>query len=306
MAPATSILMGLGAAALLGVSGTEVESSDNGVAVTCNEDNTLTVDITYDMTAEILELHYGSCDASGVRGTDQNSEFDWTLTFDVTACGMDSKLRTLDYNQTATIRVGRISGGTELTLANFDVDSFCSYTATYTVNFDYGTLTTEGHSFDSTGGLIDLDIKIKSYESSFDNEMSSATQGGEMIYLGMTVQNEGFNHGSFGGSTGKVFAPQSCSVSDKANELHYTLFDTRDSTGEDSSDSSDDTEGSCNNPDVQLTMTYDSASHMWRISHILFLLGNHRTSTFELSCDVVVCDQGGDHSACDDVYDACE
>merc|ERR1711881_269332 len=90
--------------------------------------------------------------------------------------------------------------------------------------------------------------------------------------------------------SGKVFAPVSCSVSDKTNDLKYTLFDTADS---------------CANNDVDLNVNFNEEANMWTISHTLFLLGNYRKSSFELSCDVIVCEKSGDSAACKAVAKAC-
>jgi len=270
-------------------------ATEDGITVTCNDDNTIAVTIEYDNVADILELTYGTCNenSDGIKGADsQNSENGWDLAFNVTACGMDSKLRTLEYEQNAKVRVGRKSQDLELTMANFEIESYCEYTATYTVKFDYGTLSTEAHEFAESGGLIGLDIVINSFESTFNSRMSGATKGGKTIYLGMEITNEGvvFNDDTEDRS-GKQFAPQSCSVNDTGNNLQYTLFDAVD--------------GDCANADVDLTVAYDSSTHMWQFSHTLFLLDDYRSSSFELICEVIVCEASVEDNACDAINDKC-
>jgi len=205
---------------------------------------------------------------------------------------MDSKLRTIDYEQKASFQVGRKAAGGDITFANFEANSWCSYTARYTVKFDYGNLTTEAHSFDTSGGVTALDFKIKSYNALFNETITSPTQGGDTINLGLTVENKNFKHADhlWTGESGKVFAPVSCNVKDKANDLTYTLFDTADS---------------CSNSDVDLKVNFNEDANMWTFTHTLFLLGNFRKSSFELSCDVIVCEKSGDSAACNAVAKSC-
>merc|ERR1712178_7130 len=116
---------------------------------------------------------------------------------------------------------GRKDNNFELTLATFDIDSYCSYTESYKVKFDYGTLDAEAHQFDSAGG--------------------------QMIYLGLTVTSDGFDFAdnmTDKASSGKAFAPQSCEVSDEHNTT-YTLFAWDDD--------------SCNNDAVDFSIEYDNA-----------------------------------------------
>ena len=44
---------------------------------------------------------------------------------------------------------------------------------------------------------------------------------------------------------------------------------------------------------------YNNDAHVWQIQHTLFLLDNEITSTYALTCDVLVCDmqQGDDCKA---------
>ena len=268
-----------------------ISSANDAITVTCNKDNTIDVKIKYDKKAEVLDFSYGDCDKAESRANfTQNSDNGWDFQLDVSACGMDNKLRNLQYNQTAKMRVGRTSSGTELTMATFDIDSYCTYTASYTVKFDYGDVTTEAHTYKSDAGLIDLEFALKSFHANYSGETASPTQAGEKIYLALWIKNKGFNHAAdiFHSKDGKVFAPKSCEVTD-ANSQRYTLFDH--SNG-------------CKNADVDFSISFDQDTNQWRFSHILFLIGNHRTSQLNLECDVVVCDKK-DSVACDAVVKSC-
>jgi len=266
-------------------------ASDSSVRATCNDDDTITIAIDYNRKADIIGFEYGTCtNVTEVRGADsQDGDNNWELTLDVTACGMGSELRTLDYVQKASIRVGKKVGDTELTFANFDVDSYCSYTSEYKVKFDYGELETDHAQFNNSGGLIGLEMKIRSYNSSYEAELDAPTQGGKTIYLGLTIENSGFDHADnqthlTNATSGKVFVPRKCQVQETSTNATYTMFDASQE---------------CFNRDIDLTVDYIADQHMWTIEHTLFLLGNERKSSYELICDVTVCD-----AARSDVCDA--
>jgi len=270
-------------------------ASSDDISVVCNSDNTIDVDVKYDKKAEVLSFQYGDCtvDSTNHRiNFTQKSDFGWSLKLDVDACNMNDKLRTLEYNQTATMRVGRKSGASELTLANFDIDSYCTYTASYKVKFDYGNVEAEAHTFQSDAGLINLTFALKSYKANnYSVEETHPTQAGETIYLGLSITNKGFDHAAdiSNSATGKVFAPESCTVKDETNSAEYTLFNQA---------------GNCANDDVDLDIKYDQDMNMWQFSHTLFLLGNHRASTLGLECTVIVCDRQ-DASKCDAIVSKC-
>ena len=78
-------------------------------------------------------------------------------------------------------------------------------------------------------------------------------------------------------SSGKVFVPTMCAVED-ANFNRYPLFDTSSSA-------------KCVNDYIDLAITYNSGDgQSWNIEHTLFLLNDGDTSTYSLSCNVLVCD----------------
>jgi len=272
-------------------------ATEDGIIVTCEDDNTISVSIEYDHEAEILELVYGDCnkDSDGIKGADeQNSEQGWDMVFNVTACNMDNKLRTLDYNQNSTVRVGRLSQDFELTMATFEIDSFCQYTASYTIKFDYGTLETDDHEFTESGGVVGLDIVIQAYgTSAYESSSVSPTRAGNTIYLGMTITNEGilYNDDSTDRS-GKQFAAESCLVNDTGNNWQYTLFDAT-------------SDGDCKNDDIDFVINYDAVKHMWQFQHTLFLLGDYRQSSFELVCEVLVCEATAEANRCDAINELC-
>jgi len=118
------------------------------------------------------------------------------------------------------------------------------------------------------------------YDKDWTDKLTVApNMGGKNIYLGLTVTGA-FDHDN------KDFAPTKCIVKDTDNDLEYTLFDVE--------------LESCSNDAIDLSVTYDAASNMWRITHKLFLLNDHTESTFQLECTVSVCDATASQ-ACDDV-----
>lgn len=257
----------------------------NAFDMTCNADNTLTVNIPYDKPADILSVDYGSCSKDDVDvGVQDPDTHAFAVTLPISRCGMDGNLRTLQYSHKATIVVGRKTGATELIFSDFEVDAYCEYTTEYLVKFSYGELELESASYNNTGGTVSLDFEIAAYESSFANKTDNApTRGGETIHLGLVVTSEGFNHER------KTFAPTKCIISDVDDTAkNYTLFDTA---------------TSCKNDLIDLSVSFED--NMWRISHVLFLLGNQRSSTYELACNVKVCDSAKAEE-CNAVETACE
>jgi hypothetical protein len=253
----------------------------------CNDDNTLSLHVPYDKRAQILTLNYGDCDinSDGVRIMDQNmTDYSLEAVLDVTDCNMDSKLRSITYNQTGDLTIGRDSNGTHLTFSEYTLDAFCTYTDEYTITFDYGSLAASTADFTASGGNIGVEFDVKSYNDDFSNQTTSSTKGGEMIHLGLFVISEGFNHDA------KLFAPKNCTVTDTDNDMSYTLFDT--------------TTGSCDNSDIELSVSYNDSTDMWEIEHILFLLGSYTSSTFQLSCTVKVCDAKAPED-CQSIIDMC-
>merc|ERR1712146_459914 len=88
--------------------------------------------------------------------------------------------------------------------------------------------------------------------------------------------------------SGKAFVPTKCYVTDNTSDKNYTLFDTA--------------VGDCTNDIIGLKVNYDDTAHVWQLEHLLFLLDNEVTSTFLLTCDVLVCDMEA-ATDCKDAYD---
>merc|ERR1711912_8489 len=261
------------------------------ISVVCNNDNTIDVAVAYDQKAEVLEFSYGDCDMAKSRANfTQNSDFGFAFRLDVDACNMNDKLRTLEYNQTASMRIGRKSAGAELTLATFQIDSYCTYTSSYKVKFNYGDIKAQAVSYASDAGLINISFALKSYNANYSTEEAHSNKAGETINLGLSITNANFDHADdiTNSTSGKVFAPKSCKVVND-NEEEYSLFDSS---------------ASCANDDVDFSISYDQDKNMWQFSHILFLLNNDRVSKLSLECDIIVCD-GSQSSECDAVVKAC-
>jgi len=258
------------------------EQACPGISAKCNDDNTISVKIDYDQAGSILSATYGSCNASELTGTDASNVKTWDVTLNPSRCGMESKLRTLDYNQTAKFTVGRKDGDSQIKFATFEIDSYCSYTSEYTVTFNYGTVSADSFDFTDSGGLLGLNFYIASYSNgSYSVKADPSSQAGKRIYLKLALNatlNDDFDHAtSMDASSGKVFVPTKCAVTD-SNSNAYTLFDTSSSA-------------KCTNDNIDLAITYNSGDgQSWNIAHTLFLLNDEDSSTYTLSCNVLVCD----------------
>merc|ERR1712110_495133 len=145
------------------------DGTDNGISATCKEDNTIDVTINYDQASKIIGATYGSCNETDIDGAvTTNDVTSWAITLNPSRCGMESKLRNLVYNQTASFRFGRKDGNTEIVFATMEVDSYCNYTSEYTVTFAYGPVNADNSNYNTlfdtngsakcTNSLIDLSV----------------------------------------------------------------------------------------------------------------------------------------------------
>jgi hypothetical protein len=266
----------------------------NDITATCNDDNTITVNIRYENHAvDILSAEYGSCNITDINRANESNQTSYEFTLEPAACDMEGKLRELQYNQTASFVAGRKDGDTEIVFATFEVDSYCAYTSEYTVTFDYGPVDATNYDFDTSGGLIELDFYITSMNSAFSGEATPSTTAGDTIYLKLQLnrtQNGDFDDAdSEDASSGKLFVPTKCYVND--GSVNYTLFDAN------------ATPTKCENDFIDLDISYNRGSDQsWEISHTLFLLDDETSSSYTLSCNVLVCDMS-QGSACKTAVD---
>jgi hypothetical protein len=253
--------------------------SDPGISATCQDDNTIDVSIEYTRSADILSASYGSCNKTDMTGADSTGTY-WSVTLDPARCGMESKLRNLVYNQTANFVIGRKDGNTEIVFATMEVDSYCNYTSEYTVSFSYGPVSADSFDFTDSGGLLGLNFYIQSYSSgSYSTVAAPSSQAGNKIWLKLALNatlNADFDHATnMNASSGKVFVPTKCEVAD-TNSNTYTMFDSS---------------SKCSNSAIDLSLTYNAgSSQSWYISHTLFLLNDEDSSSYTLSCNILVCD----------------
>merc|ERR1739848_468663 len=199
----------MGSSLLLGAA-VATDTSDNrikdGFKMECNTDSTITVFIPYDKPAELLTVSYGKCNnVSDITIEKEGANnYDFKITMDIVRCEMDNKLRTLDYNQTAEFTVGRYLGDTAIHFSDFAVKSYCSFESEYKVVFEYGNITESGQTFTGSGGKVNLTFDMQAYSSDYSGVLSQApTQAGDMIYLGLKVNNTNFD---------KLFTPTKCEV----------------------------------------------------------------------------------------------
>merc|ERR1712048_469094 len=271
----------------------DVEPPTSDITATCNADNTITVIINHDIDAKVLSASYGSCNltSTGISGFDTDNVKTWTGTLEPSRCGMEGNLRNLKYNQTAEFTVGRSAAGKDLVFSTYNVDTYCEYTAFYTVTFDYGSISAESHKFDGTGGLIGLNFYVQSTNEHFNETKTSSSQAGEAIYLKLALNdtaNKNFDYAeNVLASSGKAFVPTKCFVTD-SNGSNFTLFDT--------------IENDCSNDVIDLVVSYDNDAHSWNIKHTLFLLDSQDSSDYTLTCEIMVCDMSAGN-ACKSAYD---
>lgn len=257
----------------------------------CNNDSTISIQLPYTRVAEIIDLEYGDCNATsaGVRiGTQDPTTFLFEITLDVNSCN-GGVLRNLVYNQTAEISVGKLGyDNTKLKFSEFNVDTTCEWVNTYTVKFNYGTLASDDYKHDSGSGIVDLTFDMYAYNEYWNETVTSTTvrRAGHTINLGLNINS---THNVQ--DPDKQFAIKTCKATTVGqSSIAYTLFDAT---------------TSCENPYINLSLSF--VNGMWRIQHILFLIDSQVQSTYELSCDVIVCDvdMPTSQNQCTGIINAC-
>jgi len=260
----------------------------DGISAVCNDDNTIDVTINYSEPSQILSATYGSCNKTQLGGTSGTSKTSWSIEMDPARCDMESKLRNLVYNQTASFTLGRTDGDVDIVFATMEVESYCNYTSEYTVSFSYGPVNADDYKFDTSGGLIDLQWVLISVNSAGTGIQDPSSTAGDTVHLLLGVSyapHPGFVHAiPFSNqSTGMVYVPTKCEVTDDASNS-YTLFETTN-------------DAKCTNDIIDLDISYvvngplcGSTCNYWRFSHTLFLLNSETISSYELSCNILLCD----------------
>ena len=100
----------------------------DGISAVCNDDNTIDVTINYSEPSQILSATYGSCNKTQLGGTSGTSKTSWSIEMDPARCDMESKLRNLVYNQTASFTLGRTDGDVDIVFATMEVESYAELT----------------------------------------------------------------------------------------------------------------------------------------------------------------------------------
>ena len=175
----------------LASAGDVASPASSSITATCENDNTISVNINHDIEGKILKVSYGSCSIgdAGIEGFAEDSTTTWSGTLYPSRCNMDGELRNLQYNQTAEFTVGREDDGKQLVFTTYDVDTFCEYKNTYTVTFDYGTILPDEKSFTDDGGLIGLHFYFESTNEHFNQSQAVSKSAGDSIYLTLQLND---------------------------------------------------------------------------------------------------------------------
>jgi hypothetical protein len=268
----------------------------------------LHINIPYDnpTTAELLSFESGSCTGSGASGAHHSYAHDAatstaTLSLDIAACGLSAALYNTPYTvrngqyymATANVTLGANDNGNDLIFYNAVVGAECGAQLDYTVTFNY---TQQIVTADQTGcqtgpngecvlpAYAVYDFTLSEYTDSSFNTPSDAsnrqTQANEMIYLRLAALNLPAN---------KKFAIKTCRFVDDA--VTYPMFDP--------------STGVCDNRYIDLEWSYQNSANDAFIAHRLFLLAQGDQDSYQLSCDVKVCDRN-DHSSDCNTWAACQ
>jgi hypothetical protein len=264
-----------------------------------DHDDTIKAIFPYSGSAShtITDMEYGTCTEADIgsaitiartQNTDSGENTDFEITISVTKCGMAT------VNSTNYLHDGDfVVGSGPLTFRQFSLEARCW--EEINLSFTYDTVesdSTSASSFEYTesGGTITIEFHIQAYRNDSFNEVITGadvpSQGGSMIYLGLGVKSANFNHRL------RKYAPTDCTVKAVGTNLNYTLFDHSTTTSQ------------CQNNDILFSLDYDMDSYVWRMQHILFLMGSTVKSAFELHCGVRMCDRRNT-SPCDAVANAC-
>lgn len=168
-----------------------------------------------------------------------------------------------------------------LSLSFFEYKVELSPEYTFTIQYSYGNVAVVSTN------LTDAEMQVEFLLESFDQGYTQATNltdklAGEPIYLGLSVDesNNAFDHDAYN------FVITNCKIYHAADRsFEYTFFDN--------------SQRSCGNTLIDLSIAYAAAAHQWQLSHQLFILNNVDGAEQEIECEVKVCHTGLTGSACE-------
>jgi hypothetical protein len=238
------------------------------------------------LEGELNYLNAGSCDESSSSAVfavtdDGSGNGDYTLDLDITACN-------LVMGTNVTFMIGGSDtddAGDEVKLTFYEYMFTLDEEYTYTITYSYGKVST------NTTVLTPNDLGVTFTFQAYDAAYATANNlddrmAGDFIYLGLTIDEPAaFDHDAYN------FAITNCKIRPVGGSVEYTFFDHSRDT--------------CSNDMIGLDVSYDTAGHMWRLSHMLFLLNGASGDELEIECEAKVCPAALHGSSCLAVATSC-
>jgi hypothetical protein len=283
-----------------------------GYASTC-ENGLLHIDIPYasETTSDLLSFTAGSCADAGPSSLVHSYSYDPAtllarLSIDIQACGLAASLYNTPYivrqgefyMATANVTLGVSHNSNDLIFYNAVLGAECGSQVDYQVTFDYAQqISLPPHHADCQPGPNGECI-VPAFEwynftltewtdDSYTVPTDASTRqvkAGELIYLKIDALNL---------PADKKFAIKTCNFVDSitgASAETYNMFDPQTSV--------------CDNRNIDLDWAYAADEHSATLQHRLFLLRAGDQDSYQLVCDVKVCNRDDLSSDCN-AWSAC-
>lgn len=267
------------------------------------------IDIPYanERTSNLLKFTAGGCQGSGAGGGAASHSYNYdsaaqkgVLEINIADCGLSDTLYPTPYTTrtdsyymaVANVTLGVNDNGHDLIFYNALLGAECGEQLDYTVTFDYAqkitTFNQTGCQYGPNGECIlpafehynftITEFTDATYGTAADVN-TRQTQANELIY----IQIEGVDL-----PTNKKFAVKKCDFKDPSNSQVYSMFNPGNNE--------------CDNDYVDLEWAWSTDAHQLNIQHRLFLLEQGDQDSYQLECELKVCDKDDSSSDCNSWY----
>jgi len=256
-------------------------ASAYNVSVECAGDEDVKITIDYDKPdMKLLTLEAGDCNNADNATFTQNNETNQVeVVLNMRGCNLrgnsrvSRELRTITFNPTAMIGLGRSDGDRDMFFYTSTVNLTCDVKDDYTVSINYGLIDSDYSGADGiAGGEKVYNFYMKSMNKNFSAEEAPSSRAGDTVYL--EIGSTDVEGGAY------KFSVLNCVFSENNTANTYNLFNH--------------TENACKNNFLDFTIESTSATlakaNTYRLSHTVFTFDPTRQNDYSLTCDLKLCD----------------
>jgi|ERR1711879_8672 len=164
--------------------------------------------------------------------------------------------------------------GLQIMFTRQKVDLECSHQTTFTATFNFNVIDTKRMDAMHVTNIPSFDLEVFSNENRTVSAAESATSG-ELVYGTLISQNL---------QNGKIFMPTICTFSEYNGSRSLELFN------------SDTDCGGQMGSFLGLEMNFSNGKFLFQ--YLLFLFSDSYQSSYQLTCEIQICDADDAHSTC--------